>query len=91
MLKLIDEIRTLQWQIAGANPDHAPPPMIDRLRARFAQREAEQAQAGTATVVDIDDGRTRRDDRKELAAPREKSQRPSNIRERIARAQAAHQ
>jgi len=88
MLKLIDEIRTLQWQIAGANPDHAPEAMIDRLRARFAQLEAVKAQADTA---DVEDGRARREHRKEPAAPREKSQRPSNIRERIARAQAAHQ
>lgn len=80
-LNLTDEIRKLRARIEGKDPDELVP-TVERIRQVFAQREAAK-QAPSENVTDI---RTRKP-----PAPQQNAERkPSDIRARIAAAQAAN-
>ncbi|MET3956867.1 hypothetical protein ABIE52_003733 [Rhodococcus sp. OAS809] len=101
MLGIMDEIRTLQWQFAGAKEEHVPRPMAEILRQSFAKREqakldrdkrVAQATEAPKKVIDIREEIARRQ-RGEMptSAPKASNPKALEIREKLARAKAANQ
>lgn len=100
LLGIMDEIRTVQWQLAGAKEEHVPRPIQEILRQGFAKREqakldrdkrVAQAAETPKKVIGIREEIARRQrGEPPMSTPKAPNPKALEIREKLARVKAAN-